>query len=406
MSIALVNHRIAVIGLGALVSLLVSLGGCKRTDEPTEKTPSENAPLRGPSANAPRTAASGPEIRAAQLPAEERTNGEAKDPLKSADEDMREVLVEQTGMGAKPLSSLNVEEARKQPTLFDAQASLLKKKGKTAPPLPVAKTEDRKIPGPGGQIPIRIYTPKLEGKAKDKGPPGVVLYFHDGGFVLGDIETYDPSARAIANGAQAIVVSADYRRAPEHKFPAAHDDAFAAYEWVVKNASSFGGDPKRVAVAGEGAGGNLAANVALTARDRKGLQQPVHQLLIYPMAQTSPETRSHKEWANAKPLDHATTAWFLEKIVTTPKDKEDKRLQLVSAPMKGVAPVTMVIAEIDPLASDGEALHKRLEDEGVKVEKKTYEGVTHQFFGLGAAVADAKKAEEWAAGRLKDALAR
>jgi acetyl esterase/lipase len=411
MSIAFVNHRTAALVVGTLVSfsLSCSLAGCKRTEKPTEKTPSENAPLRGPSANEPRPPASGPELRAAQVPQEERpANGEVKDPLKSADSDMREVLVEHNGLGAKPISSLSVEEARKQPTLFDAQASLLKKKGKSAPPLPVMKTEDRKIPGPGGQMRVRIYTPKLDDKGKGRGAPGVVVYYHGGGLVLGDIDTYDPSARAIANGAQAIVVSADYRRAPEHKFPAAHDDALAAYEWAVKNAPSFGGDPKRVAVAGESAGGNLAANVALMARDRKdkGMQQPVHQLLIYPMAQTSLETRSYKEWANAKPLDRATMAWFFDKIVRTPQDKEDKRLQLVTASMKGAAPATIVLAEIDPLASDGEALHKRLEDEGVKTEKKTYEGVTHEFFGLGASVADAKNAEEWATGRLKDALAR
>ena len=409
----LVNHRAAAFVVGTFVSLSLSLSfslcACKRTEKPTEKTPSENAPLRGPSANEPKPAGSGPELRAAQVPAEERpTTGEAKDPLKSADADMREVLVEYDRMGAKPISNLSVEEARKQPTLFDAQASLLKKKGKSAPPLPVMKTEDRKNPGPGGQMKVRIYTPKLDDKSKDKGPVGVVVYYRGGGFVLGDLDTYDPSARAIANGARAIVVAPDYRRAPEHKFPAAHDDAFAAYEWVVKNAPSFGGDPKRVAVAGESAGGNLAANVALMARERKdkGLQQPVHQLLIYPMAQTSLETRSYKEWANAKPLDRAAMSWFFDKLARTPQDKEDKRLELVSASMKGAAPATIVLAEIDPLASDGEALHKRLEDEGVKAEKKTYEGVTHEFFGLGASVADAKNAEEWATGRLKDALAR
>ncbi len=405
MSIASVNHRTAALVLGVLVSL--SAPACKGSEKPTDKTPSENAPLRGQSATSP--PASGPALRAAQMPPEERpTHVEAKDPLKSADGDMREVLVEHNGLGAKPIANLGVEEARKQPTLFDAQASLSKKKGKGAPPPIAMKTEDRKIPGPGGQLAIRVYTPKVEGKAKEKGPLGVVVYYHGGGFVLGDIDAYDASARAIANGAQAVVVSADYRRAPEHKFPAAHDDAFAAYEWVVKNAGSIGADPKRIAVAGEGAGGNLAANVALMARDRKdkGMQQSLHQLLIYPMAQTSFETRSYKEWANAKPLDRATMAWFLEKIVRTPQDKEDKRLQLVESAMKGAPPATIVIAEIDPLASDGEALAKRLEDEGVKVDKKTYEGVTHQFFGLGASVADAKNAEEWASGRLKDALAR
>ncbi|MBX3207052.1 MAG: alpha/beta hydrolase [Labilithrix sp.] len=390
-----------------LSALLVSsalLASCEKRSQPvTERTPIENVP-HAPAPAAPPAAAPAPELRSAKMTGHEQTaNVETKDALKAANADMRKVLGELDTL-AKPIANLSVEDARKQPTLFDAQTALLKKEGKAPEPLPMAKIEDRKISGPGGQIPIRIYVPKVEGKGKV--PPGVVVYYHGGGFALGDLNTYDASARAIAKGAEAIVIAPDYRRAPEHKFPAAHDDAFAAYEWVVKNAGSLGGDPKRVALAGEGAGGNLAANVALTARDKKdsGIQQPLHQLLIHPIAQTSLETRSYKEWANARPLDKATMGWFFDKLVRKPEDKRDPRLQLVDSSMKGVAPATIVLAEIDPLWSDGEMLYHAIHEGGVKAEKKTFEGVTHGFFGLGGSVADAKRAEDWATGRLKDAL--
>lgn len=403
MSIASVKPT--TLALSSALSLALALSACEKREPPNaERAPSETVP-----APAPVPAASSPELRSGKVTTPEPpADVEPKDALKVADADMRKDLAELDALGAKPISSLGVEEARKQPTLFDAQTALLKKEGKPPTPLAMAKVEDRKIPGPAGQIPIRIYAPKLDGKAdgKAKEALGVVVYFHGGGFVLGDLNSYDASARAIAKGAQAIVVAPDYRRAPEHKFPAAHDDAFAAYEWVVKNAAAIGGDPKRVAVAGESSGGNLAANVALMARDRKdkGTPQPLHQLLIHPIAQTSLDTRSYKEWANGKPLDKATMGWFFDKLVRTPEDKRDPRLQLVDASMKGVAPATIVLAEIDPLWSDGEMLYHAINEAGVKAEKKTYDGVTHGFFGLGASVGDAKSAEEWATGRLKDAL--
>ncbi|MBX3202276.1 MAG: alpha/beta hydrolase [Labilithrix sp.] len=403
MSIASVKPNF--LALPSAVLLALTLSSCEKREPPSgERTPTENMPP-APAPVPPPPAAPAPELRSGKMTSPEQTaDVESKDALKVADSDMKKELAELDALGAKPIATLGVAEARKQPTLFDAQTALLKKEGKTPTPLAMAKVDDRKVPGPAGQIPLRIYVPKLEGK--EKGTPGVIVYYHGGGFVLGDLNSHDASARAIAKGAQAIVVAPDYRRAPEHKFPAAHDDAFAAYEWVVKNAAAIGGDPKRIALAGESSGGNLAVNVALMARDRKdkGMQQPLHQLLIHPIAQTSLETRSYKEWSNGKPLDKATMGWFFDKLVRSPEDKRDPRLQLVDAPMKGVAPATIVLAEIDPLWSDGEMLYHAINEAGVKAEKKTYDGVTHGFFGLGASVGDAKSAEDWATGRLKDAL--
>lgn len=317
-----------------------------------------------------------------------------KDALEAADFDMRDVLVELEALGAKSIATLTVAEARKQTSPADAVVSLLRKKFNHAAPLEMARVDNRRA----GTNAVRIYTPKA-----DATPLPVIVYFHGGGWVIADIDTYDASARALAQGAQAIVVSAEYRRAPEHKFPAAHDDAIAAYEWVTKNAASLGGDPRRIALAGESAGGNLALNVAIAARE-KGLTTPVHQLLIYPVTQTDMQTRSYVEWANAKPLDRAGMVWFAEKALRTPADRADPRISLIDANLRGLSPTTLVLAEIDPLRSDGELLAEHLGVAGVDVEQKLYTGVTHEFFGMGAYVADAKAAQEYATNRLRRAF--
>lgn len=323
-----------------------------------------------------------------------------RDPLKEADSDMKKVLERLAALGAKPLPTLSPEEARKQPGPADAVKAVLAAEKKDAAPREMAKVETRRFAGADGtQLDARIYTPKSEEKA----PLPVVLYFHGGGFVIGGIDAYDASARALADESDAIVVAADYRRAPEHEFPASHEDAFAAYRWVVKDAASFGGDPARVAVAGESAGGNLAANVSIHARDQ-GLQIPVHQLLVYPVAQTSTETSSYQEWRDGKPLDRPMMEWFFQQATRTPADLKDWRLDLVNARLDRLPPTTIVLAEIDPLRADGEMLADRLREAVVPVEVKTYEGVTHEFFGMGAVVDDAQAAVDWAGERLDDAF--
>lgn len=317
------------------------------------------------------------------------------------DADMQDVLNELESLGAKPLATLSPKEARKQPTLRDAVLSLQKKRGLPTTPVEVAKVENRKIPGAAGQIAARVYTPKVETELPPRLP--VVAYWHGGGFVLADLDAYDASARALAKESEAVVVSFDYRRAPENKFPAAHDDAFAAYQWLLDNAASVGGDPKRIAVAGESAGGNLALNVAIAAKVA-GLPLPKHQLLIYPVASNDMGSESYQEWGNARPLDKPMMTWFVDHYTRTPDDAKDPRINLVAASLAGLGPTTIILAEIDPLRSEGELLAKQLEAADVDVKVKTYEGVTHEFFGLGAVVADAKDAEEFAGDRLEDAL--
>ena len=313
--------------------------------------------------------------------------------------DMKAVLDKLASMNPKPLPQLTAAQARKQPTPADAVKAVLQEKGKSTEPEPVAKVQDRQISGAEGQIPARIYTPE------GKGPLPVVVYFHGGGWVIANNDVYDASPRALANLAKAIIVAVDYRQAPEHKFPAAHEDAFAAYKWVLENASSFGGDPARVAVAGESAGGNLAAAVSLMARDRKA-PMPLAELLVYPIAGYDFNTPSYQENATAKPLDQAGMQWFYQQYLNSPKDAQDPRTSLVNADLHGLPPTTLITAQIDPLRSEGQMLAKNLEKAGVKVESKTYDGVTHEFFGMGAVVAEAKDAEKFGADGLKKALAK
>lgn len=303
-----------------------------------------------------------------------------------ADKDMAAVLTEFEGLKPKPIVSLSAEEARAQPTLADAVASLLRERNQSTVPLSIGKTKDRTISGPRGPIPIRIYTPQ------GSGPFPVIVYYHGGGWVIATIDTYDSSARALTKSTDAIVVSVEYRKAPEHKFPAAHEDAYAAYQWVLRNAETFGGDPSMVAVAGESAGGNLAAAVCLMARAR-GEVLPVHQALIYPVAGSDFNTSSYQENAQATPLDKPMMAWFFEKYLRTPSDMQDPLIDLVNAPnLSGLPSATIITAEIDPLRSEGKHYAERLLEAGVPVSYQNFAGVTHEFFGMGAVVGDAKRA--------------
>ena len=313
----------------------------------------------------------------------------------AADAQMQAVLDQLTKLGGKPIETLLPEEARKQPSPADAVRALLESQGKPTTPEAVAKVVERTFPGPGGAVPIRVYIPA------GQGPFPVVLYIHGGGWVIADLDTYDASPRAIANAAKAIVVSTHYRQAPEHKFPAAHEDTLAAYEWVLANAAKFGGDPKRIALVGESAGGNMAANIAIAARDKK-LQAPLHQVLVYPVANNDMNAPSYVENANAKPLNKAMMEWFVKHTFASPDQTADPRIALAKrTDLAGVAPATIVLAQIDPLRSDGEALAAALRAAGVPVTVQRYDGVTHEFFGMGAAVDKAKAAQQMVGEQLR-----
>lgn len=332
---------------------------------------------------------------AAQAPA--AANDSA--PMAKADSDMQAVLDQLGALHGKPIETLTAVEARKQPTPTDAVKALLVKMGQpTTPPLGVT-TVDRMIPGAAGSIKARVYTPT------GSKPYPVIVYYHGGGWVIATIDTYDGGARALSMMAKAVVVSVEYRKGPEHKFPAAHNDAFAAYKWVFTHAAAIGGDSSRMALAGESAGGNLAVATALAIRDAK-LPMPKFVLSVYPIAQPDTMTASYKENAAAKPLNRPMMSWFFNQYARTPADRLDPRLDLVGADLTGLPPVMIINAQIDPLRSDGEMLESKLKAAGVTVSRKVYPGVTHEFFGMGAVVAKAKDAESTGASALAAALAK
>lgn len=324
---------------------------------------------------------------------------EKKDPAGKLDTDQKKVLDTLGTLGGKPIETLTAEEARKQPTPNDAVKAVLTAEKKDTGAIPVGAVEEKSFEGPAGAVPARLYLPDT-GKA----PYPLIVYFHGGGFVIATNDTYDASARGLVKESGAAVLSVEYRKAPEAKFPAAHEDAFAGYKWALANAASLQCDPARVALAGESAGGNLALNVAIRARD-EGLQAPKHILAVYPVASSNMDSPSYVAFADAKPLNKPMMKWFTEQYFNTPADGKDPRIDLVNAKLSGLSPVTIVTAEIDPLASDSVALRDALKSAGVDVTQKTWEGVAHEFFGQGAVVADAKDAMSWAGGRLKSALA-
>lgn len=307
------------------------------------------------------------------------------------DPQMQEVLDAFEELGPKPIAELDPKEARQQPTPADAVERVLAARGESTEPEAVGDVEEI-----DGGNPMRVYTP-----VGADGPLPVLLYFHGGGFVIADLDVYDSSPRALANAAQCIVVSAEYRKGPEDPYPAAHDDAFAAYRWVLDNIERLNGDG-RVAIAGESAGGNLAASTVLQARDA-GLPLPVHQLLVYPIADGDSSKPAYQEYADAKPLNTPMMEWFSKHYAP---DADDPRFALTKADLSGLPAATIINAEIDPLRDDGPALAMRLEQAGVPVDQRKLDGVTHEFFGMGAAVDKARDAVEFAAERLTQAFAQ
>lgn len=313
------------------------------------------------------------------------------------DTQMQSVLTELKSLGGKPIEKLTPAEARKQPTPADAVMKLLKKQGKSTAPEAVAKVENRTILGPAGQIPIRIYTPA------GTGPFPVLVYYHGGGWVIANIDTYDSSARALANAANCIVVSSHYRQGPEHKFPAAHEDAFAAAQWVMNNATSFNGNPNKIAIGGESAGGNMATAVTMMLRDKKG-KMPVHQMLIYPVTNDNMNTQSYIDNANAKPLNKPMVAWFANNYFKKADHANPYAFPLKAKNLKGLPPATIILAQIDPLMTEGKQYADKLKAAGIPVNYKLYNGVAHEFFGMGAVVDKAKDAVKVAATDLKKAF--
>ena len=266
------------------------------------------------------------------------------------------------------------------------------------PPPAIAEVRDIAIPGREASIRARLYSP-----IADRAVRPLIVYFHGGGWVVGSLEGYDTTCRSLALKANARVLSVDYRLAPEHPFPAAVHDAWDTTVWCARNAAQLGIDPGRIVVAGDSAGGSLAAVVALQARD-EGAPRIALQILIYPATDLTRESASYVRNAQGYMLTAAALRWFIERYIPDVAQRADWRASpLLRDSLAGVAPALVISAQYDPLVDENEAYAKRLEAAGVPTEYVCFPGMIHPFFTLGGVVDDAGKAEDLiaaAVGRL------
>ncbi len=327
---------------------------------------------------------------------------------------MQAVLAEHQAMYAKPLSGLTTQEAREVPTLADAARAIPNVHGLPAPVTEVAEVRDLSASGAEGALRARLYRPALSRDAP------AVVYFPGDTWVTSSLDAADGAARELAARTGWIVVTIQPRRAPEAEFPAAHDDAFAAYQWARAQLRGWGADPTRVALAGEGTGANLALSTAMAARDR-GVAVPDHLLLITPLVGSSTGGVSMSENGRSRPLTRRTVRWEQGEYAPDRAERRDPRLDLLGRDdWAGLPAATVVLAEIDPLRAQGQAVADRLASAGpllpgapgegtagaVQTEARLFQGTAHGFFGLGATVPEAAAAEDYAATRLKAAFYR
>jgi acetyl esterase len=292
---------------------------------------------------------------------------------------------------AKPIDQSTVEEARE---FYRGLGSMF------GPGPEPAKVEDRSIPGPAGEIPLRVYTPHGDG------PFGVMVFFHGGGWVIGDLDTHDRECRLLCHDAACVVVSVHYRRAPEACYPAAPDDAYAALCWVGENAAELSVDPQRIAVGGDSAGGNLSAVVALRARDEGGPALRF-QLLIYPAVDLRTPTRfaSRKENEDGPFLTLPVMEWFEGHYFGDDEGRQQQNASpLLAASHAGLPPALVVTAEFDPLRDEGEAYAQALQRAGVETALHRYDGMPHMFFQLSTVTDDGRALLAEAAAALSEAL--
>jgi acetyl esterase/lipase len=289
-------------------------------------------------------------------------------------------------MAALPqLPSLTPVEARGRPVPLEAA------------PEAVGTVTARTVPGPGGPMAIRIYRPKDALRA-------ALVYFHGGGWVVGSLESADASCRALANRSRTVVISIDYRLAPETKFPGAVEDSYAAVRWVADNAAELRIDPTKIAVGGASAGGNLAAAAALVARERDG-PKIAFQLLTVPVTELSSKAGSHREFAEGYGLSAADMTWYGTHYVRTPADADDPLASVVRADLRSLPPAFVITAECDPLRDDGEAYAEKLGKLGIRASYKRYPGMFHGFMSFPSVLPEAAEAFEDAGNALREALA-
>ena len=297
-------------------------------------------------------------------------------------------MMEENGASFAGIASLTAEELRNRFQLAEM------------PVEDVARTEDRIIPGPDGtDLPIRVYWPTISDE-----PRPVVVFFHGGGWAMGGIDTHDGQVREMVNRTGMVYVSVDYRLAPEARFPAAAEDCYAATQWVAANAASIGADAARLGVAGDSAGGNLAAVVALMARDRGG-PAIAHQLLVYPCCDMDSDAwPSQTENGFDYFLTKESMDWFYDQYTDVADRDNPYASPIKAADLSGLPPACVITAEYDPLRDEGEAYGARLQEAGVACEVHRYDGMFHGFFGMTLVIPGAVAAQETAAAAVQAGL--
>ena len=310
----------------------------------------------------------------------------------SLDPQARALLDAAKASGAPEMWELTPDQAR---------AEYLRRTERVRADVDIYRVEDRQIPGPVQPIKVRIYTPQA---SQEQASLPVLVWYHGGGFVIGDLDSHDSACRALANQTECLVVAVDYRLAPEHKFPGAVEDCEAALHWVAAHATELGGDPGRIAVGGDSAGGNLAAVVALLARE-KGGPKLCFQLLIYPCVAPEPETPSHHQFAEGYLLTRKTITWFFKQYLRSSKDTLDPRYApLEEKDLSSLPPSLVIVAGFDPLRDEGVDYAKALIEAGNKVTLSNYEGMIHGFYLMGGMIDKANQAIEESAQHLKEAF--
>ncbi len=291
-----------------------------------------------------------------------------------------------------PLESRTVARARAESTFYTRLLDV--------PFVALPRVSDRRVPGPHGDIPLRIYVP-----VQSPRPLPMLVYFHGGGFVIGSLDSHDKVLRRLAKLAGVIVIAVDYRLAPEHRFPAAVDDVVAATRWAFANAAGLGADPARVAIGGDSAGGNLAAVTCLALRDaaraHAGAPMPRMQLLVYPATDLRRLSESHRTLGHGYVLTRELIAWFMDHYLRTEADEHDPRGSPLLAPDHRDLPAAWItVAGFDPLRDEGEAYAAKLREGGVRVELVYESAMIHGFFTMGGAIPRATEAVDRAARAL------
>ncbi|WP_338452744.1 alpha/beta hydrolase [Niallia oryzisoli] len=311
-------------------------------------------------------------------------------PLQSQVKNLLDQIAEAKAAGAKAIEEMTVQENRDGLLAFY--------EGVVGESQEVGKVENLTIPVDGGQIGLRLYSPK------GQGPFPVFVYYHGGGWVLGDLDVIDPILRSVTNSTECLVVSVDYRLAPEYKFPIPAEDCYAATKWVSENIAIYNGDPSRIAVGGDSAGGNLAAVVPLMAKDRGG-PSIAYQVLLYPVTNFSFNTQSYLENGKDHYLETSAMHWFANQYLNNEEDKYNPYASpLLADDVSGLPPALIITAEYDVLRDEGEAYATRLKEAGVPVEQTRYDGQIHGFFWMPVIMADAKRALQQITNTLNQAF--